>query len=288
MNIASEQVKKGFIPFICKVKDTDLKLALRLNLQSIRYLGELSEIEKLNFLNKKMLKRILISPNRIGYLYKNMKFIKILEPGVYWFFNPFTTINVRVVTLSKFTTIITNQLIKTKENLEIGISYFIEYKVNEPVKFMNNFDLFSINLQMDLNQDIHYKSQVLIRDIISTLPLDEILNKRSELSEKLKEKLTSIFENLGIEITSATLRDTTLKSDLKNIYSEEFLVEKKAKLALEKARSEVASARALANAAKILSDNENIKFLKTLETLEKISEKSGNNIHIHLGDKETN
>jgi hypothetical protein len=46
---------------------------------------------------------------------------------------------------------------------------------------------------------------------------------------------------------------------------------------LEKARTSVATARALKNAADILSSNDNIRFLKTLETIEKVSKTGRHN-----------
>lgn len=215
-----------------------------------------------------------------------MQFVGILKPGTYWIFNIFKKVNVISVFVGKSTEVVSNQLISTKENVDIKISYFIDYMIDDPIKFMNSYDLFSQQLLNIVKQDIHLRSQVLLRDLVSKMTLTDVLNSRKDLSDTINAEMIKMFKEKGIKIESVTIRDIGLKTEIRNIYSEEYLVDRKAKLALANARAQVASSRAMANAAKILSENANIKFLKILEALESISKKPGNNIHVHIGNGE--
>jgi len=236
----------------------------------------------------KMIRRIVIHPKRVGVRYDNMKFSRILEPGIYWIFSFLKKVHIQEIFVGKLIEVVSNQTIRTSENLEIKLSCFVEFSIDNPLKYIDTYDMFSPQVTDLVKQDIHLQSQIVLRDVVSQMKLSQILDSRSKISEELATNLSEIFKSKGINIELAMLRDIGMKSDLRNIYTEEYMVEKKANLALASARSQVASARAMANASKIITDNKNIKFLKLLETLEKISQKTGNSLHVQIDtSKET-
>lgn len=235
-----------------------------------------------------MIRRIVIYPKRVGVRYDNMKFSKVFGPGIYWVFSFFKRVHIQKIFVGKSVEVVSNQTIRTSENLDIKLSYFVEFSIDNPQKYIDTYDTFSPQITYLVKQDIHLQSQIVLRDIVSQMKLNQIFNSRSKISQELAKNLSEIFKSKGINIELAMLRDIGMKSDLRNIYAEEYMVEKKANLALASARSQVASARAMANASKILTDNKNIKFLKLLETLEKISQKTGNSLHVQIDtSKET-
>lgn len=227
-----------------------------------------------------MIGTVSVFPHRVGLLYKSMKLSRVFVPGVYFIFAPFSNI-VQIFT-GKSTEIVTNQTVYSSENIELKISYFFEYSINNPELLVKNYDLFVQQNMFIIKQDLYLKSQIALRDVVFTYPAKDVLVKRAEISKAILDSITPYFAEKGVQLEALAIRDVTLKADLRALYAEEYMIERKANLVLASARSQVASSRALANTAKIFSENENVKFLKLLETLEKLSTKTGNTIHIHM------
>lgn len=273
---------------VCSIEDTDISCSDVLINTPLLILENCLCIPYLPLMTIKMIRRIVIHPKRVGVRYDNMKFSRILEPGIYWIFLFLKKVHIQEIFVGKSVEVVSNQTIRTSENLEIKLSYFVEFSIDNPLKYIDTYDMFSPQVTDLVKQDIHLQSQIVLRDVVSQMKLSQILDSRSKISEELATNLSEIFKSKGINIELAMLRDIGMKSDLRNIYTEEYMVEKKANLALASARSQVASARAMANASKIITDNKNIKFLKLLETSEKISQKTGNSLHVQIDtSKET-
>jgi regulator of protease activity HflC (stomatin/prohibitin superfamily) len=98
-------------------------------------------------------------------------------------------------------------------------------------------------------------------------------DKRNELLDVVPESLQRELRDYGIEIVRLMLRDVTFPKTVQDLFSRQLEAKIRAKADLENARTAVASARALKNAAELMKDDENIKFFQLLETITKIAEK---------------
>jgi regulator of protease activity HflC (stomatin/prohibitin superfamily) len=220
-------------------------------------------------------KKISVRPNQIGYLYQKNKFKKRLEPGVYRLFNFFSDLNfVALPTISKFFSV-TNQEVLTKDNIALRFSYIIEYQIREAETFLAKFDILqkSSNPSGEAEQIIHYFSQVFLREAIATVDSQELNEKRHEFFHAMPENLTNQVNEYGIIIQRLMLRDITFPKAIQDLFAKQLEAKIRAKTELENARTTVATARALKNASEMMKGDDNIKFLKFLETITQIASK---------------
>ena len=77
----------------------------------------------------------------------------------------------------------------------------------------------------------------------------------------------------GLELVRPMLRDVTFPKTIQDLFARHLEAKIRAKADLENARTTVATARALKNAAELMKDDENIKFFQLLETINKIADK---------------
>lgn len=239
-----------------------------------------------------MITTINIRPDYWGILYKNNKLFKILEPGVYRFFNlnPFVEYLSTTIPQKKQTFIVTNQEVLSKNNIAFRFSYFITYSIKDIKKFCDSYQLFDeINRWQlplaKLQEELHLNSQTILRELISQKTVEEINEIRNELFKQAELKLKEAIEKTGISIEILAPRDITFPKTVQEILAKELEANIRAKTDLANARTQIATARALKNAASLIKGNKEIQFLIWLETLTKISNK-GNHTFV-VGKKAT-
>ncbi|MBR2913704.1 MAG: slipin family protein, partial [Oscillospiraceae bacterium] len=122
-----------------------------------------------------------------------------------------------------------------------------------------------------------------MREVISALTLDEILNRRDEIAQMVTSSLKEKAASLYIEIIETGIRDIILPGEVRDIMNTVLIAEKRAQANVITRREEVASTRSLLNTAKLMDENKTLYKLKELEYLERICENVGN-ISVSGGD----
>lgn len=204
-----------------------------------------------------------------GLKYYKGKFVEVLNPGQYWIFSLNSVI--KKVDIRPTYVTITGQEVLTADGVSIKVSIAVNYKVIDPVV--------AIHKAEDYTQALYVIFQLALREIIGTGKLDEILEKRNGLSEKLKEFTIEQIKELGLELYKVSIKDITFNSELKKAYTQVIRAQKEGLANLEKARGETAALRNLANTAKMLENNPALLHLRILQAL---GETSGNTIVLNL------
>lgn len=220
-------------------------------------------------------RKISVKPNEIGFLYRKNRLEQTLEPGIYSYFDPFSHLElVALPTTNRFLQV-SNQEVLTKDNIAFRFSYFVEYKISEGDKFLANFNVFqnSYNVWYEAEQLIHNLTQIVLREQITKILSEEINAQRAEILNEVPENLQNELKERGIEILRLTLRDVTFPKAIQDLFAKQLEAKIRGKADLENARTAVATARTLKNAAELMKDDENIKFVQILETITKIAEK---------------
>lgn len=220
-------------------------------------------------------KTFQVKANTTGFLYKDNVFDKKLESGVYKFWDSGDHIElVCLPTTSKLLNI-ANQEVLTKDNIAFRFSFFLTYKIVDGEKFLNKFSLDKhVNFIItEAEQRIWTVSQIHIKNIISEYESEDLNEKRSEFSGLKKEELNQQFSEYGVEIEEMEIKDLTFPKSIQDLFSKHLEAKIRAKSDLENARTAVATARTLKNAAELMKDDENIRFYQMLETISKIAEK---------------
>ncbi len=219
-----------------------------------------------------LFKIITVKPNHIGFLYKDYRFHKRLQPGLYQYFAGFTDfIAVILPTTDHFLTV-TNQEVLTKDYIALRFSYFLRYAVIDYDRFIARFNVFDqpYNLFFDAEQIIHQLSQAHLREAISQVNSEALHEQRAQLSA-IPEDLQHQLAEYGLELLELTLRDITFPKSIQELFARRLEAKIRAQSDLENARTAVATARTLKNASELMKGDDNIRYLQLLETLIKIS-----------------
>lgn len=202
-------------------------------------------------------KRIDIKEFEVGLLYKKGRYVKLLLPGR----NRFWRFTHEVVVLDKRpeTVVLAVQEILTIDPIAVKVSGVVLYEIIDPP--------LAIHQIKNLNQVVYLQSQLVLRDVVSTYSIEELQKKRVEVEEKMLKNLTEDLSKYGIKAHFVKMRDIVLPGELKKANTEVVRAQKEGQAALERARSESAAMRNLANTARMLDNNPSLLYLRVLQSL---------------------
>lgn len=207
-----------------------------------------------------------IASYEAGTLFYNNVMQRELGPGKYVFWRGPVSVSVKTVDLRQQQLDMTGQEMMTEDKVTLRLNFVCQYKVTNPLRILQ-FKSFEEQLYIQL--------QLLLREYVGTLKLDELLKMKQEISEFVLSRLVEKSEEYGVQFLSAGVKDIILPGDIKEILNTVLLAEKKAQANIITRREETASTRSLLNTAKLMDENQTLYRLKELEFLEKISENIG-------------
>ncbi len=114
-------------------------------------------------------------------------------------------------------------------------------------------------------------AQTALRDVTGNFDLDEILSKRDEISQQIREIVDAQTDKWGIDIESVRLQNIELPVDMKRAMAKQAEAERERRAAIISAEGEKSAAAAVAEAADMLARTPGGINIRTLQTLEKIS-----------------
>ena len=201
-------------------------------------------------------------------LYFDRKLVRVLDAGVYYFWNTSVRVDVGIVDTRLTQMNITGQEMLTADKVSIRINFVCNYRITDYVKILtevNNFE-----------EQMHVAAQLALREYVGKYKLDEILENKDKMTEAVFEKLKSKESELFVEITDAGVKDIILPGEIRDIMNTVLVAEKRAQANVITRREEVASTRSLLNTARLMDENKTLYKLKELEYIERICENVGN------------
>ena len=156
--------------------------------------------------------------------------------------------------------LINGQELLSADNVSVKISLAVKYQILDPKTVVMNYENF--------HEYLYTTVQLKIREVVSSIELDEILSNRKMINDKLRELIVEDLSLTGFTIMSVDIKDVMLSAELKRVFSEAIKAKKEALASLEKARGEMATLRSLANAAKMLEKNPDLFKLRLIQTIE--------------------
>jgi regulator of protease activity HflC (stomatin/prohibitin superfamily) len=189
--------------------------------------------------------------------YRRGRFIGLVGPGRYWH-RPAVTRFHKVDGRAAFVSI-TGQEVLSSDGVTLKVSLAARYRVADPAIAINEVQDYSASLYLEL--------QLALRKIIGGTPIDELLETRQEIGERLLAETASKAGELGIELLDVEVKDVMFPGALKKIFSQVVQARQEGLAALERARGETAALRNLANAAQLVERNPNIMQLRLLQML---------------------
>lgn len=158
---------------------------------------------------------------------------------------------------------VTKQEVITKDNVTLGVDAVVYLRVIDPAKAV----LETTNYVYATSQF----AQAALRDVTGSVEMDDLLGKREQISQQIKEIVDRQTDVWGIDVESVKVQNIELPQDMKRAMSKQAEAEREKRANVINSDGEMLAAQTLANAAKILSSTPGAINLRTLNTLERIS-----------------
>jgi regulator of protease activity HflC (stomatin/prohibitin superfamily) len=202
-------------------------------------------------------RRITVYEYQAGLLYRNGVFQKTLGGGTYFFMPPWRQIE--LVDLRQTLTTIGGQEVLSSDNIALKVSITCFYNIEDAALAQHQ--------TVSYQDTLYAQLQRILRELISSRTVEQVLAERSLLSQALLEGIQPLAKAYGVMVTDASLKDLTFPGELKKIFAEVMRAQKEGLAALERARGETAALRALANTAKLLETHPALMNLRALQAL---------------------
>ncbi len=196
-------------------------------------------------------------------LFRRGKFVRVLKPGLYRFFQPpcyWMLLDKRQQTIA-----VPGQEVLTKDALGIKLTLHAEYQIEDAVRLMKTLPAWTAQ---EVVAAIYPMIQLPIREAAAEHTLDELLQNRDMLPERVMIAASARLADNGVKLVRVAVRDIMIPSSLRDAFAATTIAQKQGAAALERARSEVASMRALANAARMAQDHPALLQLRALQAVQ--------------------
>lgn len=189
------------------------------------------------------------------------KFTGIREPGlrvVVPIFQQLMRVDVRSTPID-----VPKQEVITKDNVTVGVDAVVYFRVIDARKAV----LETTNYIYATSQF----AQAALRDVTGNVDMDDLLAKREEISQQIKQIVDAETDKWGIDVENVKIQNIELPQDMKRAMAKQAEAERERRSNIINADGEKQAAQTLAEAAGILASTPGAINLRTLNTLERIS-----------------
>jgi regulator of protease activity HflC (stomatin/prohibitin superfamily) len=209
-----------------------------------------------------------------GLLYQSGRFAEVLGPGEYWIW-PFSRRRITVVDMRRRSVNVANQRLLTADQVSVTISLSLAVEVADAAAF--------IHASADATALLYEDAQLVARGLVAPRTVDELLAGREAFDAQLLAGLQARTGSYGLLVAQAGLKDVTLPARVRDLLMKETETKRLAAAALLAAREEVATMRALANAARLAAENPHLLALRELVVLRAFAAGAGNTVVLGEG-----
>ena len=189
------------------------------------------------------------------------KFSGVREPGlriVLPVIQTMTLVDIRSTPID-----VPKQEVITRDNVTVGVDAVVYFRVvNAPKAVLETTNYIYATSQF---------AQAALRDVTGNVDMDDLLAKREEISQQIKEIVDAETDKWGIDVENVKIQNIELPGDMKRAMAKQAEAERERRSNIINADGEKQAAKTLAEAAGILATTPGAINLRTLNTLERIS-----------------
>lgn len=190
------------------------------------------------------------------------KFVRILQPGLNFVF-PWGIDRTLFADLRVATIDVSNQDIITRDNVPASINAVVYFQVSDPYKALMNVENFK--------QATTLLAQTLLRSVIGSHELDDMLSEREKLGSMLKEELDKLTEPWGVGVIAVEIKSLDLPEAMKRAMAKQAEAERERRAKIISAEGEFQASQRILDAANVISQSSSGLMLRMLQTLTEIS-----------------
>lgn len=204
----------------------------------------------------------IINEYERGVLFRLGRMKTLLEPGLNLVF-PLGIDLVRKVDMRTFTIDVPKQEVITKDNVPVLV---------DAVVYFNVFDAnLAVTKVADFTRSTSLLGQTILRSVLGQHDLDEMLSKRAELGQILKDLLDVATDPWGIKVTAVEIKAVELADSMKRAMARQAEAERERRAKIIAAEGELQASEKLGQAAKIIGQEPSAIQLRYLQTLTEIA-----------------
>lgn len=196
------------------------------------------------------------------------KYSSTMKPGlgfVLLIFQTYEKIDLRVKAVD-----VPDQDCITRDNISVRVNAVIYYKVSHAEKAILEVENFFFAVSQ--------LAQTTMRNIVGEVDLDELLQNRDKVSQRIQTIIDKATDPWGIKVDGVDLKDVELPQEMKRVISKQAEAEREKRAVIIKAEGEVTAANNMSKAAKTLSAAPGALHLRTLQTLNDLSSDQSNTV----------
>ena len=167
--------------------------------------------------------------------------------------------------------LVVQQELLTADGLPVRLSVLARFRITDVRRLFE--------AQVDAEEAFRAVIQLALRELVTELTLDQLLEQRGSLGQPLTLAVAAAIGDRGIEVLAVDPRDLTLGAEVRQAHAAVALARKTALAELERARGQAAATRTLVNAARLLESHPGLAQLRQLEAFDQLARNSG---HHHL------
>ncbi|MEI6222887.1 MAG: slipin family protein [bacterium] len=196
------------------------------------------------------------------------KFSGIMNPGwrfVFPIIQTYRKVDMRIKTGD-----VPDQEIITKDNIPVNIKAVIYYRVIDAGKSIIEVESFTYA--------VIQLAQVIMRNVIGQVELDQLLGHLETISQKIQTMVDERTEAWGVDVQSVELKDISLPDNMKRTIAKQAEAEREKRAVIINAEGEKIAAENLAAAAQMLGSTPGALHLRTLTAINDISSDDTNTV----------
>jgi regulator of protease activity HflC (stomatin/prohibitin superfamily) len=152
----------------------------------------------------------------------------------------------------------------------VTVNAVIYYKVSAAEKAIIEVE----NFQYAISQ----YAQTTMRNIVGSVTLDELLSKRDEIADRIKEIVDRETDEWGIKVNNVELKDVSLPESMERTIAKQAEAEREKRAVIINSEGELAASANIAQAARTLSETPGALHLRTLQSINDLSSDQSNTV----------
>ena len=205
-----------------------------------------------------------------GVRFQFGKYKGIMDPGwklVWPIVQSWKRVDIRVKAVD-----VPDQEAITKDNISATTNAVIYYRVSNAEKAIIEVENFFFAVSQ--------LAQTTMRNVVGGTTLDNLLSKRIEVADKIRNIIDESTDPWGIKVESVELKDIILPDDMKRVIARQAEAERERRAIIIRAEGEKSAASNMSQAAKKLTEANGGMHLRTLQTLNELSADKSNTVVI--------
>eukprot|EP00731_Ephydatia_muelleri_P023915 Em0016g186a len=201
---------------------------------------------------------------RIGRIHQN----EAKGPGVFFVLPCLDSLE--VVDMRTISFDVPPQQILSKDSVPVHVDAVVYYRVDNPI--------ISITNVVDVGRASRLLAQTQLQSILGGRTLAEILSSRDSIQQQLQQTLDEATEMWGAQVERVEFKDVRLPQTMQRAMAAEAEAAREARAKVVAAQGELNSARALKEAAEVISHSPTALKLRYLQTLNLIATEKSSSI----------